>query len=243
MSIKGIQNNDLISNKYMKQKIQIPESLREIKLEQYQKFVKLITDNPDSVFTRQKTVAILCGIDMEFVRTIKQHSIDDIYTDLLKLFETKCDLVDRFKINDVEFGLIPNFDNITAGEFADMEDYFQDIQNWHRLAAILYRPIEHRLKNLYDIEKYEGTDKHCDKMLDVPVSIILGAYVFFYNLGRELLTATMDYLQELPQAEKEIIVEKLSLLKSTDGITVSMHSLEEMCSELMTPPNLIYIPH
>ena len=203
----------------MKQQLNIPSSLDEITVDQYQKFVKLITDNPDSAFTRQKTVAILCRLDMEFVRTIKAHSIDDIYTDLLKMFDSKPPLIDRFKINGKEFGFIPNLDDMSAGEFADLDDYFQNAETWHKMLAVLYRPVIKKLTNAYDIEPYKGTDQYADVMKDTPVSIAIGAQVFFYNLGRELLAVTMDSLQQLPQQQKEIIAEKLNLGKNGDGIT------------------------
>ncbi len=203
----------------MKQQVNIPSSLDEITVDQYQKFVKLITDNPDSTFTRQKTVAILCRLDMEFVRTIKMHSIDDIYTDLLKMFDSKPPLIDRFKINGKEFGFIPNLDDMTAGEFADLDDYFQNAETWHKMLAVLYRPVTKKLANAYDIEPYKGTEQFAEVMKDTPVSIAIGAQVFFYNLGRELLSVTMDSLQQLPQQQKEIIVEKLNSVRNGDGIT------------------------
>jgi hypothetical protein len=203
----------------MKQQVNIPSSLDEITVDQYQKFVKLITDNPDSTFTRQKTVAILCRLDMEFVRTIKMHSIDDIYTDLLKMFDSKPPLIDRFKINGKEFGFIPNLDDMTAGEFADLDDYFQNAETWHKMLAVLYRPVTKKLANAYDIEAYKGTEQYAEVMKDTPVSIAIGAQVFFYNLGRELLSVTMDSLQQLPQQQKEIIAEKLNLVRNGDGIT------------------------
>jgi hypothetical protein len=89
---------------------------------------------------------------MEFVRTIKMHSIDDIYTDLLKMFDSKPPLIDRFKINGQEFGFIPNLDDMTAGEFADLDDYFQNAETWHKMLAVLYRPVTKKLANAYDIE-------------------------------------------------------------------------------------------
>ena len=49
----------------MKYKIQVPENLNEITLEQYQKFDKVNTkENEDSAFLLQKTVEIFCRLEL-----------------------------------------------------------------------------------------------------------------------------------------------------------------------------------
>jgi len=221
----------------MKSKLIVPESLNEITLGQYQKFVKLITDNPDSEFTRQKSISILCNVEMDFVRSMQMHSIDEVYTHLIGLFEVKQPLIATFKINNKEFGLIPNFDKMSGGEFADLDEYFGTIELWDRMMAVLYRPITKKIKHLYDIEKYKGTQDWSEVMKDTPVSIVLGAQVFFSDLERELLSVTMDYLEELPPQTKAIIQEKANLEKNGDGIIAFMRSPKETLSRLMTQLN------
>ena len=46
----------------MKVDINVPESLNEITLYQYQKFEKLIQNNEASNFVNQKTIEIFCNI-------------------------------------------------------------------------------------------------------------------------------------------------------------------------------------
>ena len=74
-------------------------------------------------------------------------------------------------------------------------------------------------------------------MKDTPVAIVLAVQVFFYNLSKELLIVTMDYLEQLPQSDKQIIVEKASSLKNGDGIIAFMQSPKEILSKLMTQLN------
>ncbi len=245
----------------MKVNLIVPESLDEITLGQYQKFHKLITDNPDSEFVRQKTVSIFCNIGMSDVRQILMSSIDEVYNGLIELFNSNTPLIARFKLNKVEFGMIPNFDLMTAGEFADLDDYNSDVQQWHKAMAVLYRPVTKKLANFYDIEPYvkkeikfsmffynlfykkkgiepyKGTDSYAETMKDMPVSIALAVQVFFYNLSRELLSVTMDYLEQLPQSEKQIIVEKASSLENGDGIIAFMQSPKATLSKLMMQLN------
>jgi hypothetical protein len=245
----------------MKANLIVPESLNEITLGQYQKFYKLINNNPDSEFVRQKTVSIFCNVEMKDVRQMLLSSIDEVYNGLIELFNGSPELISRFTINNIEFGLIPNFDDMSAGEFADLDDYNSDVEQWHKCMAVLYRPVTNKLDNLYEIEPYikkrnkflmffynlfnnkkgiqlyKGTEQYAETMKDTPVAIVLAVQVFFYNLSKELLIVTMDYLEQLPQSDKEIIVEKASFLENGDGIIAFMQSPKEILSKLMTQLN------
>jgi hypothetical protein len=221
----------------MKANLIVPESLNEITLGQYQKFYKLINNNPDSEFVRQKTVSIFCNVEMKDVRQMLLSSIDEVYNGLIELFNGNTELISRFTINNIEFGLIPNFDDMSAGEFADLDDYNSDVEQWHKCIAVLYRPVTKKLAKFYDIEPYKGTEQYAETMKDTPVAIVLAVQVFFYNLSKELLSVTMDYLEQLPQSDKQIIVEKASSLKNGDGIIAFMQSPKEILSKLMTQLN------
>ena len=221
----------------MKVNLIVPESLNEITLGQYQKFHKLVTNNPDSEFVRQKTVSIFCNVDMKDVRQMMLSSIDEVYNGLIELFNGSPELISRFTINNIEFGLIPNFDQMSAGEFADLDDYNSDVEQWHKCMAVLYRPVTKKLAKFYDIEPYKGTEQFAEIMKDTPISIVLAVQVFFYKLSKELLNVTMDYLEQLPQSDKQIIVEKASSLKNGDGIIAFMQSPKETLSKLMTQLN------
>jgi hypothetical protein len=221
----------------MKANLIVPESLNEITLGQYQKFYKLINNNPDSEFVRQKTVSIFCNVEMKDVRQMLLSLIDEVYNGLIELFNANTELISRFTINNIEFGLIPNFDDMSAGEFADLDDYNSDVEQWHKCIAVLYRPVTKKLAKFYDIEPYKGTEQYAETMKDTPVAIVLAVQVFFYNLSKELLSVTMDYLEQLPQSDKQIIVEKASSLKNGDGIIAFMQSPKEMLSKLMKQLN------
>ena len=222
----------------MKSEILVPESLNEISLERYQRFVKLIEDNEESEFVKQKTISILCGVDMEQVRKMAFNSIDEIYIYLIKLFEPKQQLLSRFTFKDDnrEFGFIPSLDEMTTGELADLDDYYNDVQSWHKMMAVLYRPVTKKLGNLYDIEPYKESLMYSDLMKSVPVSTVLGAQVFFSDLGKELLIVTMDYLEQMPEQDKQSIIEKHNSEKSGVGIIRFMRSPKETLSRLIKQP-------
>jgi hypothetical protein len=82
-------------------------------------------------------------------------------------------------------------------------------ETWHKALSILYRPITTRKKNwfdkdkhdLYDIEPY--TESH-DFFIDAPAEYYLGATVFFYNLGNDLLNAMTDYSQKILKKQAKL---------------------------------------
>ena len=67
----------------MKIEINVPDSLSEITLGQYQKFEKLNTkENKDTTFLLQKMVQIFCNLDLKDVATIKYKSVQEDITTL-----------------------------------------------------------------------------------------------------------------------------------------------------------------
>ena len=116
----------------------------------------------------------------------------------------------------------------------DLDGYITNWDDMHRAMAVLYRPIKQKLGEKYLIEDYEGTERYAEQMKDAPLDVVLGAVVFFWHLGKELLKSTMDYLVENPQIAT---LNKANLERGGDGILQSMHLLREMLDDLMKLPN------
>lgn len=76
-------------------------------------------------------------------------------------------------------------------------------------------------------------------MKHAPLDVVLGAVVFFYHLGNELLKSTLNYLPENQQIMD--IAKKHNLGKDGDGIALSMLSLKEMLDDLMKFQNFQFI--
>lgn len=224
----------------MKVEINVPENLSEVRLEQYQKYVKLITDNEVSDFVNQKTLEIFCNLPLTDVIKISYNSVDEILKHLNTLFAKKYFLKPTFELYGKEFGFIPNLEDITFGEYVDLDTYLKDVSTWHKAMAVLYRPINRKIKNMYLIDDYNGSDGYAEVMKDAPVDIMLGAVVFFYSLGSELLNATMDYLQAQKLEQLEITQGNNSLQINMDGINQSMESLKEISQNLIWSPSFHY---
>ena len=225
----------------MKLQITIPTTLEEITLQQYQKFLSISKDNPDGEFLQHKMVEIFCGIDLKNASKISYKDVNEITSNLSNLFNQKYELKRTFKLGDTEFGFITNLDEITLGEYTDLDKYISDWDMMHNAMAVLYRPITKKLKDKYQIEEYNGSYTYCDAMKYAPVDVVLGAVVFFYTLGNELLKSTIHYLEN--NKEFQSIVNNHNLEVNGVGIHHSMLLLKEMLEDLKMFPDFDYQLH
>ena len=221
----------------MKLEISIPTELKEIKLSQYQAFLKIAKDNTDEEFLHQKMVQTFCGIDLKEVAEIRYKEVIEITESLGKMFDIKNHkFISRFKMGGVEFGFIPNLDDMTFGEYTDLDTYINDWEQMHKAMAVLYRPIKKNgLNGTYDIEKYNGSITYSDVMKHAPLDVVFGANVFFYTLGNELLKSTMTYLEN--SKEMKDILQQHNSENGGAGIVQSMLLLKETLQTLIELPN------
>jgi hypothetical protein len=220
----------------MKLEINVPENLNEITLEQYQRFDKINTEeNQDSNFLLHKTVEIFCGLELKDIATIRVNSIKEILGDIDKVFSEKTDLVPTFTLDGIEYGFIPNLDDMTIGEFIDLDENLTEWETIHKAMSVLYRPINYKKEDKYLIEEYTGLDK-AELFKKMPLGIVMGAMVFFYRLNNELLEITLNYLKR--EAPNQMNTESLAALeRSGVGSSRFMDSLRVMLPVSMTQRN------
>jgi hypothetical protein len=221
----------------MKLEISVPTELNEIKLSQYQAFLKIAKDNDDVEFMNQKMVQTFCNIDLKDVAEIKYKDVLQITASLGKMFDVKSHrFINRFKLGGVEFGFIPDLDDMTFGEYTDLDSYIGDWDNMHKAMAVLFRPITKKgLNNTYEIEKYNGSITYSDVMKHAPLDVVFGANVFFYNLGNELLKSTMNYLEN--NTQMQTILQQHNSENDGVGIVQSMDLLKEILQDLTQSQN------
>ena len=226
----------------MKLELLIPTSLDEIPLKHYQEFRKTVDTSNDPEFISEKMVQLFCGIELKDVVKIKATDLSDMVEHFNRIFAVKPTFKHRFKIGDIEFGFIPNLEQISWGEYIDAEKYLGSWENMHKAMAVLYRPIKNTKGDKYDIIDYEGTSEFSDLMKFMPVSIALGASVFFWTLGLELLEALGHYLEkETKKMSKTNIAKQHNLENSGDGISQSMQQLKEIFSNSIELQNNHFI--
>ena len=215
----------------MKINITIPETLNEITLYQYQRFEKLILNNEPSDFVNQKTIEIFCNIELKDVARIRIAEVSEILTHINNLLQQKPKLTNTFKLGVYEFGFIPKLEDITSGEYIDLESYLSDTQTLHKAMAVLYRPIKNKTKSLYTIEEYSKDSQDMAEVLKyMPLDVALGSMLFFWTLLNDCVNGLADFIQsEVEQSEQA----KNILEKNGVGINHSMQQLREMYSNLM----------
>ncbi len=198
----------------MKLTINIPEALNEVTLKQYQKWLKIADGKEVDNFLQQKMIEIFCNVPLKQVLQIKAIDVSSICESINKLFEQKPKFIDRFNHNGKQFGFIPKLDEMSFGEYIDLDTYLTDWEQMHKAISVLFRPITLNKKEQYLIEDYEGSDKY--DLQNVTLDIVFGALVFFWNLRSELLNSMVNYLEK--QTDLKIPPHLLDSLKSGVGI-------------------------
>ena len=211
----------------MKVDLIVPNSLKEITLKQYQKFIKIQKENDDPYFLQCKMIEIFCNLDSNAVRNLKLSDADKIVNVLNLMFEEKPKLINTFKLGKIEYGFIPKLEDISLGEYVDLDTYMGDWDNMHIAMNVLYRPITEKIKDKYLIEDYNTESK--DKLDEIPLDVVLGSVFFLYNLGMELSTVMLNYLEE---EEVNNLMQQQTFQKNGVGIKVSLDSLKEILQDL-----------
>ena len=220
----------------MRVEINVPDSLNEITLAQYQRFEKLNTeDNKDSLFLLQKMVEIFCNLDLKDVVEIKYKSVQEIAVHLNAIFDTKHTLIPTFKLDGLEYGFIPVLDDMTLGEYIDLDENLGNWESMHKAMSVLYRPITFKKGHKYNIEPYKGMNENLKQM---PLDVVFAAMVFFWNLNNELVQTILSYLQK--EANNLTTQQKQRLEASGVGINQSMELLKETLPSLMKLPKPTY---
>jgi len=192
-------------------KVILPENARELTVEQYQKFLKV---EGDETFMTLKALELFANIPLKVAYAMKAEDILDISQHILSIVGGKHPLVRRLSFRGKEYGFVPNLEEMSFGEYIDLDSYLSDMQQLHKTVGVLYRPIVKEKGDLYEIEPYKGTDGYAD----FPLDVALGATLFFYRLSNKLLKDTQTSLE----GKKESLISPppLTSVESGDGMEV-----------------------
>ena len=234
----------------MKLELTIPTSLNEIPLVNYQEFIKMRQKTTDDEFMAQKMIEIFCGIKLKEIVNLKMTEVNKLILHFNELFSHTPKLIPTFKIGELEFGFITNLEDISFGEYVDLESNLKSWETYHKAMAVMYRPITRKAKSkvkgeeTYEIQQYTGADEFAELMKYAPLDVVLGSSVFFWSLGNELLIATMDYLEKEVKTNKNLsatLAKQLNLENNGDGINQYMQSLKETSLSLTKLPEWDYL--
>ena len=212
--------------------IKYPTHLQEIPLSAYQKWLKVEETTNDEEILAFKFVSIFCGLEM---RTVSRMGVKDVYFLIGKIKEVlgqEAKFNKRWKFNGVEFGLVPDLENMSFGEYIDVESHLTKWDGLHKAMAVLYRPITQTYKDTYEVEEYEPNEKYMEIMQNLPLNIVLGTSLFFCNLEKELLRNLTQFLKEETKRmnNKTIIANGRNSTKIGNGTIPFIELAMEICS-------------
>jgi len=210
----------------MKVNLKIPTSLNELSLSQYQEFAKL-EGQQQTTAIQLKMIEIFCNVPEVVVRNMKATDISEICEILNNMFDTEHQLITTFDYNGVQYGFIPDLDDMSFGEYMDLDTFIGDNENIHRAMNVLYRPIKLKKGDRYVIEDYDTNTS--EEAKNFPLDAVLGAIVFFYTLGKDLSLVMMS---SLDSKNEKALAQHLISLQNTDGTIPSMESLTEILQNL-----------
>jgi hypothetical protein len=204
----------------MNMKLIVPSSLDEISLSKYQTYLKEFENSKSQknkeTYLALKIIEIFCEVSEEKAKLISQDDATKVVNIILGLLNQEPKLVQGFQMEGITFGWVPRLDDLSFGEFLDLNNNIDNFDNIVTAMGVLYRPVtEYTKEGKYRVEKYQG-DKYHEVLKDMPMSAVLGATVFFWNLGMDLVTSTHKSLEA--QLNKMSSAQRANLPKNGDGL-------------------------
>lgn len=209
-------------------KVIIPTSLAEITIEQYQQYLRVCNVVTTEEAKTIGIIAIFCNLTTDQVLSMPIDDIKSISETLIETLNQEPKFIQSFG----KYGFEPNLDDIKTKVYLDSEKYILDPEQAHRALAVMYRPITKKILGSYIIEDYDGSDKYANEMLKAPLEVYLGMRVFFWNLSKDLLKATKEYLAH---PSKEVETLEQTLQKNGGGIQALIQLLTDLELVLTTP--------
>ena len=197
-------------------KVNVPEKWEEIKLHQFQSYTTETRKEINKATMLIQTISTLCNIPFDTAVKMRIKDVQKISKHLYDLLDkVPQNFALQFKFNDKNYGFIPKLDDITIGEYADLEFYLSDKNtiwdNMHWIMSILYREVENEKDGKYTIKEYKPSKKRAESFKELPMDIVYAASNFFLTLGQELVGTMPNYLNQEEMKKVE------ELMRETGG--------------------------
>ncbi len=177
--------------------ILIPEKLSEIPLSDFQSYSAGLTDDMSEDNLNYHTVSTLCGGSVESIGLLSVRELKLIAQEIHKLINQHTEVIYEFKMQGVEYGLIPDMANITAREWTNIMQFLDNgrIENLHHVLAILYRPIVKRQFGRIEIKREVYSDKRAELFKRLGMDVVQGVMLFFSKIIDSYSRNSKDYLR------------------------------------------------
>lgn len=165
------------------------------------KWLKLVDVTKESAGKESlETLKQLTNIPEDLIKELSISDVSAIMYHFTKLqSEASTELTNIIEIEGKEYGFHPKLDDITLGEYADVETMIVDglEKNLPELMAVLYRPITEKKNDKYTIEPYDGDITiRAEKMRKMSAQEVQNAMVFFWTFATNLLKIMPSFLLE-----------------------------------------------
>ena len=165
------------------------------------KWLKLVDINKDSSSEEAlQTIKQLTNIPENLIKELSIADVSVIMEHFTKLQEkANTELTNIIEIDGKEYGFHPKLDDITLGEYADIETMIVNglEKNLPELMAVLYRPITEKKNDKYTIEAYDGDITiRAEEMKKMSAQEVQNAMVFFWTFAMDLLKILPSFLLE-----------------------------------------------
>ena len=209
-------------------KITIPETLADIPVEKYKKFIAMANEENGD----EQALYHFCGLTPDQQQRMKVADKNSLSSKLGKVLNEQPKLVQTFKHNGVNYGFHPKLEDISMGEYVDLDELLKEpYQNAEKVLGILYRPITDTKFGKYLVENYDP-DKHTGEGFNVlGTDILLGCMLFFYRLEIGLLVTFLRSSQKEEEMNQPL-TDLPNLQESGVGIAQSIRLLEAISLSL-----------
>ena len=178
-------------------------SWSDVTLERWLKLIEFQTGSKTQ--EAEETIAAMSDIPKQL---INQLSLKDVAVIMEKISELQAgqdsSLKKIIEIEGVEYGFHPNLDEITLGEYADLETFIKMGIEQHlpEVMAVLYRKVTEKTDSgVYTIKKYGGDlTIRAEKMKKMTAEQVQSALQFFFAFV-SVLSKTLGLFLTMKQKE------------------------------------------
>tara|TARA_R100000654_G_scaffold48570_2_gene74761 strand:- start:1508 stop:2152 length:645 start_codon:yes stop_codon:yes gene_type:complete len=167
-----------------------------------EKWVKLIDYNNGTKSTEAlNVIAELSNIPKKLIKELELKDVSVILSAIARLQKKQNSSLKKIiEIEGKKYGFHPNLEEITLGEWSDLETMFTNgmESNLPEIMSILYRPItDETLNEIYTIAAYDGNISiRAEQMKKMSAEQVQSALVFFWTLGKEFTKTLPLYLMD-----------------------------------------------
>ena len=190
-----------IKKKGKKKSYNLITSWADVTLEKWIKIIAAQTGTKTK--EARETIAAMSDIPKPL---INEMSLKDVAVIMGKLSEIQAQKDTKLKkiieLDGVQYAFHPNLDDITLGEYADLENFIKIgiDKSMPEIMAVLFRPIVEQEKDIYSIAAYDGNITiRAEKMKQMSAEQVQSALVFFWNFVIEFSKILPSFLVERTQ--------------------------------------------